>query len=85
MAGRPSQLGHDSPDRWILCLDRASRIVDGSETNATCSRGLADMTQVQGERNRQDEGAQMERRYVFVVNSSPEFLDLLRDLLQDEH
>ncbi len=43
------------------------------------------MTQVQGERNRQDEGAQMERRYVFVVNSSPEFLDLLRDLLQDEH
>ncbi|MDP9368316.1 MAG: response regulator [Chloroflexota bacterium] len=43
------------------------------------------MTQVQGERNHQDEGAQLERRHVFVVNSSPEFLDLMRDLLQDEH
>ncbi len=37
------------------------------------------MTQVQGEQNRQDAGAQMERRQVFVVNSSPEFLDLMRD------
>ncbi len=26
----------------------------------------------------------MERQHVFVINSSPEFLDLMRDLLQDE-
>ncbi len=27
---------------------------------------------------------QMERKHVFVVNSSPEFLDLMREFLQDE-
>ena len=27
----------------------------------------------------------MERKHVFVVNSAPEFLDLVRELLQDEH
>ncbi len=28
---------------------------------------------------------QMKRKHVFVVNGSPEFLDLLRDFLQEEH
>jgi DNA-binding response OmpR family regulator len=32
----------------------------------------------------QDERAQMACQHIFVVNSSPEFLDLLRELLQDE-
>ena len=31
------------------------------------------------------ESAQMERKHVFVVNSAPEFLDFVRELLQDEH
>jgi DNA-binding response OmpR family regulator len=28
---------------------------------------------------------QMSRKHVYVVNGSPEFLDLVRELLQDEH
>jgi CheY-like chemotaxis protein len=28
---------------------------------------------------------QMERQHVFIVNGSPEFLDIIRELLQDEH
>jgi two-component system alkaline phosphatase synthesis response regulator PhoP len=28
---------------------------------------------------------QMSRKYVYVVNGSPEFLDIIRELLQDEH
>ena len=33
----------------------------------------------------QAEREQMARKHIFVVNGSAEFLDLLRDLLQDEH
>jgi twitching motility two-component system response regulator PilH len=28
---------------------------------------------------------QMDRKHVFVLNGSPEFLDIIRELLQDEH
>jgi CheY-like chemotaxis protein len=32
----------------------------------------------------QDERTRMERRHMFVVNQSPEFLDILRELFQQE-
>jgi response regulator RpfG family c-di-GMP phosphodiesterase len=28
--------------------------------------------------------AQMKRQHVFVINGSPDFLDIMRELLQDE-
>jgi len=31
------------------------------------------------------EQQQMARKHIFAVNSAPEFLDLVRELLQDEH
>jgi len=31
-----------------------------------------------------DEGAQMRRKHVFAINASPPFLDVIRELLQDE-
>jgi DNA-binding response OmpR family regulator len=31
-----------------------------------------------------DELAKMERQHIFIVNSSPDFLDIARDLLQEE-
>ncbi len=31
------------------------------------------------------EHEQMQRQHIFAVNSSPDFLDILRELLQDEH
>ena len=32
-----------------------------------------------------DERAQMGRQHIFVVNGSPDFLDVARELLQEEH
>jgi CheY-like chemotaxis protein len=34
--------------------------------------------------SRQDERTQMARQHIFVVNGSPEFLDIVRELLQEE-
>ena len=42
------------------------------------------MTEDQAEGKAANERRQMERKHIFVVNGEPEFLDLMRELLQDE-
>ncbi len=42
------------------------------------------MVETHDEHSQQDERAPMARPHVFVVNSVPEILDVLRELLQDE-